>query len=157
MGGSAILELEGFVKGWEGEGAAQQEEGLLLLRQSLGTLEKTMVVEGGPGLVVGWRGGESVVAEEDGGGDTETEEELNSEGEEVRQEWHPDRGNLNLEMTVQYEQALRLQRLEEEGKAAAQGQGRSSQHVDKQQGEDMTEVGCKGGSVWSAMLGGRGH
>ena len=45
-----------------------------------------MVVAGGPGLVVGWSRGESVVAEEDGGGDTETEEELNSEGEEVGQE-----------------------------------------------------------------------
>ena len=80
-----------------------------------------MVVAGGPGLVVGWSRGESVVAEEDGGGDTETEEELNSEGEEVGQEWLPDRGSLNLEMAAQYEQAQRLQRLEEEGKAAAQG------------------------------------
>ena len=86
----ALIELEGFREGREREGAAQQEEGLLLLRQSLRTLEETVMVAGGPGLVVGWRREESVVADEDGGEDTETEEELNSEGEEVGQEWHPD-------------------------------------------------------------------
>ena len=54
-------------------------------------------------MVEGWRRGERVVTEEEGGDTTETEEELTSEGEEVGQEWHPDRGNLNLELAAQYE------------------------------------------------------
>ena len=44
-------------------------------------------------------------------------------------------------MAAQYEQARRLQRLEEEGKAVAQGQGRSS----RQRGADTREVGCREG------------
>ena len=68
--------------------------------------------------------------------------QLNSEGEEVDQEWDSNRGNLNLELAAQYEQARRLQRMEEEGKSAAQGQRRSG----RQRGEDMREVGCRDGT-----------
>ena len=102
------------------------------------------------------RRGESVVAEEDRGEDSEAEVELNSEGEEVDQEWHPDRGNLNVEMALimagqpelaqrlqglvveEHELAQRLQRLEEEDEpAAARGQGWSG----RQRGGDSQGVG----------------
>ena len=75
--------LECFDEGTGGEIAAQKEEGLLLLRQSLGTLEETMIVRTGPGLVEGWRRGEQVVTEKEHGDTTETEEQPNSEEEEV--------------------------------------------------------------------------
>ena len=57
------------------------------------------------------------------------------------QEWDPNRGNLNLELVAQYELAQRLQRSAEEGKAAAQGQGR----ISWQRGADTKGGGCRQG------------
>ena len=92
----------------------------------------------GPGLVEGWRRGEQVATEKEQGATMETEEQPNSE-EEVEQEWHPDRGNLNLELAAQYELAQERERLKEEREAAARGQGRSC----RQRGADTEVVGCR--------------
>ena len=99
-----------------------------------------MVVETRPGLVEGWRRREQVVTEKERGDTTETEEQPNSEEEEeVKQEWHPDRGSLNLELAAQYELAQERERLKEEREAAARGQGRSC----RQRGADTEVVGCR--------------
>ena len=94
----------------------------------------------GPGLVEGWRR-EQVTTEKEQGDTTETEEQPNLEEEEAGQEWHPDRGNLNLELAAQYKMAQEQKKLEEAIEAAAQGRGRSCW----QRGADTEEVGCSEG------------
>ena len=132
---AALTRLGGLGEGLGRESAVQPEgtRGLLLLQQSMETMQEALMapeVE----AVMEERRGESGVANEDGGEDLEAEVEMNSEGEEVDQQWHLDRGNLNAMMAVHHEltQGLqklvveehelvqRLQRLEEEEEAGWQ-------------------------------------
>ena len=69
------------------ESAVQPEGGLLLLNQSMETMQEALMAPQVEAVMdPEERRGESGVADEDGGEDSEAEVEMNSEGEEVDQE-----------------------------------------------------------------------
>ena len=113
---------EGIGEGRDGESTAQHERGFLLLKQSLETMEETMVTGeqgwamggrrglwGMPTVVVTEEEGMSAVAEEGREEDSEAKAELNSDGEEMTKDYDPHVGSLNQKLTAQYEAGQRLQ------------------------------------------------